>query len=106
MPSYLKDVAANKLLLGLWNQASEAISNATEMIAVGFQLSPADALARHLLGSAILRNGRLSKITVVSPKEGADHWAGFCGKLRKNWELYPMTFEEWVLKHAQPSSPH
>jgi hypothetical protein len=106
MPSYLKDVTANKLLLGLWNQASEAILNATEVIAVGFQLNPADALARHLLGSAVLRNSRLSKITVVSPKEGANHWAGFCRKLGKNLELYPMTFEEWVVKHAQPSSLH
>jgi hypothetical protein len=97
IPSYLKDVSANKLLLGLWNQASEAIANATEVIVVGFQLQPSDALARHLLGSAVLRNSRLSKITVVSPR-GRDHWTDFCRKLGKMRELYPMTFEDWVLK--------
>jgi hypothetical protein len=101
IPSYLKDVSANKLLLGLWNQASGAIEGATELVVIGFRLHPADTLARHLIGSSVLRNRGLSKITVVSPWGGAAYWGEFCRKLGRMEELYPMTFEEWLVKQGQ-----
>jgi hypothetical protein len=106
IPSYLKDVSSNRLLLALWNQASEAIANASELTVVGFQLHPSDALARHLLASALLRNNRLPKVTVVSPREGINDWArmnywnDYCRNLGKMSVFYPMTFEEWVLKQV------
>jgi len=101
IPSYLKDVSTNKLLLALWNQASEVIEKATEVIVVGFQLHPSDGLARHLLASAFLRNSRISKITIVSPKGPVNYWTDFCRKLGKIAVTYPMTFEEWVSKFTE-----
>lgn len=32
IPSYLKDVASNRLLLRIWNQALDALANASELI--------------------------------------------------------------------------
>jgi hypothetical protein len=62
--------------------------------------------ARHLLASALLRNNRLPKVTVVSRREGINdwtrmnYWKDYCRNLGKMSQFYPMTFEEWVLKQA------
>jgi hypothetical protein len=98
VPSYVKDISSNRLLLSLWNKAYEAVSNATEITVVGFQLHPADAHARQLFGAGLLRNKKISKVSVVSPPGGLDRWGAFCtsvGKVRKKIE---MTFEDWVLR--------
>ena len=97
VPSYLKDVSANPLLLRLWNQASDALATANEVVVIGFQMHPADALARHLLGSALLRNQNQFEIRVVAPTDSTDHWDEFChtiGRLRKRIR---KRFEEWIL---------
>ncbi len=67
IPSYLKDFSGNKLLLHLWSQASEALINASEVTVIGFNLSAADAPARQLIGSALLENKQVARISVVSP---------------------------------------
>jgi hypothetical protein len=97
IPSYLKDVSANRLLLQVWNKASEALATASDVIVIGFQLHPADAPARQLLGSALLRNKGLSEVMVVSPHGGVDHWDAFCFKLGKTRKPVRKNFEEWVL---------
>lgn len=95
-PSYLKDLTSNRLLLTLWNQAYDALSAATGVTVIGFQLHPADAPARQLIGSALLRNKNVSTVLVVSPSDGTDNWDSFClsiGKIRKKIR---MKFEDWV----------
>jgi hypothetical protein len=96
IPSYLKDVASNPLLLGIWNQASEALATAAEIIVIGYQLYPADAPARQLFGTSLLRNKQLSTILLVSPNRGFDHWDEFCFNIGKTRKLVPKKFEEWV----------
>ncbi len=96
IPSYLKDISANRLLLQTWNAASDALVTASEITIIGFQLHPADALARHLFGSALIRNTRVSKLVVVSPPNGIDHWDTFCTALGKDRKRVKSTFEDWV----------
>jgi hypothetical protein len=98
IPSYLKDVSSNRLLLSLWNQAFDALSIADQIIVVGFQLHPADALARQLLGCALTRNARPFAIQIVSPAGGADHWDEFCYGIGRHPERIRMKFEDWVLE--------
>jgi hypothetical protein len=98
IPSYLKDIASNPLLLKLWNQASDVLASATEVIVIGYQLYPADAPARQLLGTSLLRNERLSTIQLISPNKGFDHWDEFCLNIGKTRKLVPMKFEEWVTR--------
>ena len=100
VPSYLKDVSSNRLLLRLWNQASDAIACATELTIVGFRLHPADALARQLIGCALTRNPNPFAIRIVSPPFGADHWDGFCLRIGRTRERIRMRFEEWVAADA------
>lgn len=96
IPTYLKDIAGNRLLLHLWIQASEALANASEVIVVGYQLYPADAPARQLLGTSLLRNRELSTVLLVSPNQGFDHWDEFCLNIGKTRRLVRKTFEEWI----------
>jgi hypothetical protein len=96
IPSYLKDIAGNRLLLHLWIQASEALANATEVVVVGYQLYPADGPARQLLGTSLLRNHKLSTVLLISPNRGFDHWDEFCLHIGKTRKLIRKTFEEWI----------
>jgi hypothetical protein len=96
IPSYLKDVSANRLLLRLWNTAADALASASEVTVIGFQLYPADALARHLFGSALIRNKPVSRLVVISPKNGINHWDGFCWAIGKAYKRVASTFEDWV----------
>jgi len=97
IPSYLKDIAGNRLLLQLWNQASEALASASDVIVVGYQLYPADAPARQLFGTSLLRNKQLSTIVLVTTNKGFDHWDEFCLNIGKTRKLVPKKFEEWTL---------
>ena len=96
VPSYLKDASSNRLLLSLWNQAFDALSAAERVTVIGFQLHPADTLARHLLGTALTRNANLSTIQIVSPHGGTDHWDRFCYGIGRRRERVRMPFEVWV----------
>lgn len=101
IPSYLKDIAGNRLLLHLWIQASDALAKATEVVVIGYQLYPADAPARQLLGTSLLRNQGLSTVSVVTPNPGFDHWDEFCFNIGKARKLIAKTFEQWI---ANPSA--
>jgi len=99
VPSYLKDLSSNRLLLKLWNQASDALSTAEQVTVVGFRLHPADALARQLLGCAMERNPNSFPIRIVSPQGGADdHWDEFCRRIGRDCHRVRLKFEEWVLQ--------
>ena len=96
IPSYLKDIAGNRLLLHLWNQASEALATAEEVIVVGYQLYPGDAPARQLFGTSLMRNSKLSTVLLVTPHRGFDHWDELCVNIGKTRKLIPKKFEEWM----------
>ncbi len=98
IPSYLKDMSSNRLLLSLWNQAFDALSTAEQVTVVGFQLHRADALARQLLACALTRNVNRFAIQIVSPPGGTDQWDQFCDGIGRPRERVRMKFEEWVLK--------
>jgi hypothetical protein len=97
IPSYLKDLSSNRLLLSLWNQAFDALSTAEEITVVGFQLHSADALARQLLGCALTKNANPFAVRIVSPANGTDHWDEFSYDIGRGRERIRMKFEEWVL---------
>jgi hypothetical protein len=105
IPSYLKDLSSNRLLLSLWNQAFDALSTAEKVTVVGFQLHPADALARQLLGCALTRNVNPFAIQIVSPSGGTDHWDEFCYGIGRRRERVRMTFEEWVIECSDCQVP-
>jgi hypothetical protein len=97
IPTYLKDVSSNRFFVGLWNQALDAISTAERITVIGFQLHPADALARQLLALALTRNASRYPIQIVLPATGADHWDAFCYSIGRPRERIRMKFEDWVL---------
>lgn len=98
IPSYLKDLSSNALLLRLWNQASDALIRADELIVVGFHLHRADALARHLVASALLRNTNRFDVRVITPGVGSDNWETFCSGIGRKRRLIRKPFEEWILE--------
>jgi len=104
IPSYVKDISGNRLLLSLWNQASDALAAATEVVVIGYSLPPADALARHLLASALLRNPNSLEIVIVAPdplagfwKNLRDPWEEFCERIGRRRRRVAKKFEDWVL---------
>jgi hypothetical protein len=98
IPSYLKDITGNRLLLNVWNQAFDALTKATEVVAIGFQLHPADAQARQLLATSLLRNQRLAQVSLIAPPDGPDYWNSFCVTLGKRRKPIRKYFEEWILE--------
>jgi hypothetical protein len=102
IPSYLKDLSSNRLLLSLWNQAFDALSSAEQVTVIGFQLHRADALARQLLGCALTKNTNPLAIQVVAPPDGYDHWDEFCAGIGRDRIRVRLKFEDWVLgKHLR-----
>ena len=97
LPTYLKDPSSNKLLLSLWTQAENLLIATDELIVIGFGLHPADAPARQLLASSLIRNRKLQELKVVAPRGGGVEWVGFCEAVDKKILLLDRTFEEWVL---------
>jgi len=100
IPSYLKDLSTNRLLVHLWNQAGDALSTATSIVIIGFQLHPADALARYLLATRLLRNHQNPFITVVAPDADNDHWPAFFDDIGIRFRRDHRRFEDWVLQTA------
>jgi hypothetical protein len=100
IPSYLKDTSSNRLLLSLWNQAFDALSSADQVTVIGFQLHPADALARQLIGCALTRNPNQFAIQIVAPG-GPNHWEEFCFGIGRDYDQVRMKFEDWVLKEQE-----
>jgi len=102
-PTYLKDPSSNRLLLDLWNQASAALVHARELIVIGYSLNRADAPARQLFASALVRNKHISEITVVVPLHGEEYWDGLAFGIGKRRRLIRRTFEGWVLSMVPQS---
>jgi hypothetical protein len=95
IPTYLKDVSTNRLLLHIWAQDAKVLSRATEIIVIGSDLHPADAPARLLFALAFQDNDRVGEIVLVSPNESL-HWNSFCPNLGKRLHFVPEPFEQWV----------
>jgi len=96
IPSYLKDVSSNRLLLSLWSQAAEALEKADQVTVIGFSLNRADALARYVLGSSLARNNGISEVSVVMPTDWGHTWGHFCSTIGKARKLHSLRFEDWV----------
>jgi hypothetical protein len=94
VPSYLKDLSANRLLLRLWEQARATLDEAETITVIGFSLNEADAPARHLLGSALDRNRNLRQVLVVAPEQY--EWDRFCYRFDKRPRSIQVKFEDWV----------
>lgn len=101
VPSYLKDISGNRLLVDIWRQAAAMLEQATELIVIGSQLNPADAPARVLFALALRANANLHEIVVVTPAGGPDHWAEFGERIGKEVRFIEMTFEDWLLAGAR-----
>jgi hypothetical protein len=103
-PSYLKDLSSNRLLLGLWTQVFDILSAVECVTVIGFQLHPADALARQLIACALTKNDRPFRIRIVAPAGGADHWDEFCDGIGRGCERIRMKFEDWVMQAGVAST--
>jgi hypothetical protein len=95
VPSYLKDLTQVPLLVHIWNQAADALAEATKVFTIGYSLQPADAQARLLIASALLRNKNDFPIQIVSP--GQDNWNEFCRSIGRPKDRISMKFEEWII---------
>jgi hypothetical protein len=98
VPSYMKDLSVNRLLLRLWNQARLALREADEIIVIGFSLNDADAAARELFASALDQRSPQLKLKIVSPDQY--QWDGFCYRLGIEQQRIQLRFEDWVTKKA------
>ena len=83
--------------MDLWNEASDALVHAQELIIVGYSLNRADAPARELFASALVRNRHISEITVVVPPDGEEYWDSLAFGIGKRRKPIWSTFEDWVL---------
>ncbi len=94
LPTYLKDISSNTVLLDLWTRAHQFIAQAKELLVVGYSLNPVDHPARLLFGTALSENTPLPRVTVVSPDTTA--WGSFLKQLKKEVVPIRKKFEEWV----------
>lgn len=97
VPSYMKDLSSNRLLLRLWRQAREALRQAEQIIVAGFSLNDADAAARELFASALDQRRRTFRLAIVSPDQY--QWDTFCHHLGIKQERIRLRFEDWVMKN-------
>ena len=94
LPTYLKDISSNKVLLDIWTTSHMLLSKARELIVVGYSLNRADHPARLLFGTALSENRGLTRITIVSPEATA--WDNFLSQMSKPMHRITQTFEDWV----------
>ncbi len=100
LPTYLKDISSNRALLDIWAKAHRVITEARELVVVGYSLNAADHPARLLFGTALLENAALDRVTVVSPNTG--EWIGFLGQMNKQVVPVRQKFEDWVFEATPP----
>lgn len=105
IPTYLKDISANRLLLRIWNRAAALLQHATQVIVIGSQLNPADTPARLLFALALGANTSLQELIVVTPPGGPDHWAAFAHNIGQKLRLVPKKFEDWLVEEGTPQHP-
>jgi hypothetical protein len=101
LPTYLKDVSSNVALLNVWTKAHRLVTEAREMVVVGYSLNPVDHSARLLFGTALSQNSALEHVTVVSPDAG--EWEDFLGRINKQVIPIREKFEDWVQRATRPS---
>ncbi len=101
VPSYLKDLSGNRLLLRIWELARDALVDAEQLTVIGFSLNEADAAARYLFASALERNARMREVVVISPDP--TQWDKLCYRFGKRIRSVSSKFEDWL--RANPSSP-
>jgi hypothetical protein len=94
VPTYLKDLSSNRLLLRIWEQARDALVDAEQWITVGFSLNEADAAARYLFASALDRNARVQDVFVISPDP--IEWDKVCYRFGKKSRAMASKFEDWL----------
>ena len=99
IPTYLKTVSSNALLVRLWNKAAVALRCAEEIVVVGYRLHPADSAAHYLFATALADNRRCRQVQVVSPGgPSQDTWDALCaGASLPSPVRIRKRFEEWVL---------
>lgn len=103
IPTYLKDISTNALLLQVWREAAHALEQATELIVIGSQLNRADAPARLLMALTLGANNGLRELVVVAPPRdptqvlAPDHWEDFGHNIGKEVRFVRMKFEEFLL---------
>jgi hypothetical protein len=102
LPTYLKDISSNRVLLKIWTAAQRLIREAREMIVLGYSLNRVDHPARLLFGTALTENLSLQNVTVCSPN-GTD-WPDFLSQVNKDMTRVRQKFEEWVCVQAPSSS--
>jgi hypothetical protein len=95
LPTYLKDISSNVVLLDLWSKAFDFISHATTIVVAGYSLNRVDHPARLMFGTALSQNKALTSVTVVSP--GATDWDVFLYQLNKTANRIRSKFEDWVI---------
>jgi hypothetical protein len=96
VPSYMKDLSANRLLLRLWSQARVALREADEIFVIGFSLNVADAAARELFATALDQRTPTPRLVIVSPEQ--PQWDRFCyHNLRIRQERIRKRFEDWII---------
>jgi hypothetical protein len=96
LPTYLKDISKNRILLNVWRLAQDALRAATEVWVIGYSLSPADHLARLLFGTELARSTTVSTVTVINGKEGLGEWDQLLRSVRKPARSVPERFEDWL----------
>jgi hypothetical protein len=96
LPTYLKDISSNRALLAIWTNAHRVLTEAKEIIVIGYSLNQVDHPARLLFGIALSENPDLDCVTVVSPD--ASEWAEFLSGLDKKIVHIRSKFEDWVCK--------
>lgn len=94
LPTYLKDISANKVLLDMWTRADSLLEQARELFVVGYSLNPVDHPARLLFGTALSKNTTLRQVTVVSP--APTEWPHFLLQVDKTLVNVRQKFEDWV----------
>jgi hypothetical protein len=100
LPTYLKDISKNRILLHVWRLAQDALRTATEVWIIGYSLNPADYLARPLFGTELGRNSTLSTVTVINGPAGLGGWGQLLRSARKRAHSVPERFEDWLANPA------
>jgi hypothetical protein len=107
LPTYLKDIPKNRILLHVWRLAQDALRTATEVWVIGYSLNPADQSARLLFGTELARNTGPSTVTVINGPAGLGEWDQLLQSAHKRAHSVPERFEDWLANPANfPYDPY
>lgn len=94
LPTYLKDISSNRILLELWTKARTLLATAREITVLGYSLNRVDHPARLLFGTALSDNHSLDSVTVVAPDQ--TEWPIFLQQIGKRINNIRKKFEDWL----------